>query len=800
MNSGKSAEFLRRLYDFGFAFDFHLDSAKLQSVRDNFSGNLNLNQNQLKSPERIAEFFSERISEMVKDKQSNEFYEFGEFRLDEKKRRLWHDGELVALTPKEFEVLLILIKRAGKIVEKNDLLDAVWKEVYVEEATLTRNISFLRKKLGAEKFIETLPKRGYRFLPVVTLHEGEKARKGEEEIESEILLANSNLSLQTQANRKINSFASHLFRFSSSQWFALGFGAIAIAVIGFVVYQFFLKKSEPKTILVSRVTPFSGLAGRETMPAFSPDGKQIVFAWNGGAADNLDIYVKLVGAGESVRLTENAADEIYPAFAPDGKSVAFLRSYSDRSEVFIVPALGGAERKIASLNSAWTSISFSPDGKNLAVIDALEGEKQFGVFLIEIATGAKQRLTAPPEFSSDDVPRFSPDGESVAFVRASGTVEQDLFIVSAAGGEVRQLTFDKTAIRGAAFDGSGKIIFASHRANNQPNLWRVSASGGESELIATGGKNTAHPAISPDGKTIAFVEESSDTNIWGLGFGIADSRQKTNPKSDIQNPKPLIASSRADHSPQFSPDGKQIVFASDRTGSYEIWTADADGKNQRQLTNSPNAAGSPRFSPDGKSVSYDAQVGGNGDIFVVSIDGGEPRNLTNTPESRDVLPAWSADGRAIYFTSNRAGNYQLWKISSSGGAPEQTTKNGAFESFASPDGTEIYFTKARGVSGLWKISSAGGAETPVAELAEAGYWRYWTVTPDGIYFVAHSSNSPYKIMFFGFADKKLKEISVTDQPPIWIYAGLAAAPDGKTILYTQRDQNTSNIMFADIGK
>ncbi len=764
-----------------------------------FSGIPNLNRNQTKSPERIAEIFSERISETVKDNQPNELYEFGEFRLDAKKRRLWRGDELVALTPKEFEVLFVLIKRAGTIVEKEDLLDAVWKEIYVEEATLTRNISFLRKKLGVEKFIETLPKRGYRFLPAVRKIENALTNIEIEEtlslseppavagglirqFDSPTIISNAQLQPPATAGGS-----------DKKKWFA--FGAIAIAVIGFAVYQFFLKKSEPKTIMVSRVVPFSGLAGRETMPAFSPDGKFIVFAWNGGAGDNLDIYVKLVGAGESIRLTANAADEIYPTFAPDGKSIAFLRSFADHSEVFIVPAFGGAERKLTNLNSVWTSISFAPDGKILAAIDT-DG-KQTGVFLIEMATGAKRRLTAPPEFSSDDAPRFSPDGKQIAFVRNSGTVEQELFMIDAAGGEVRQLTFDKTAIRGAAFNGDDSIIFVSHRSNNQPNLWRVSASGGEPELIATGGKNTAHPAISPDGQTIAFVEESSDTNIWDLGL---TGNQKSNPQSAIRNPQSLIASSRADHSPHFSPDAKQIVFASDRTGRYEIWTADADGKNQRQLTDSPNAAGSPRFSPDGKSVAYDAQVGGNGDIFVVSIDGGKPRNLTNTPESREVLPAWSADGRAIYFASNRAGDYQLWKISIEGGAPEQMTKNGAFESFASPDGAEIYFTKVRGVSGIWKISSAGGAETPVAELAEAGYWRYWTTTNQGIYYVARSSNAPYKIMFFGFADKKLKEIYSTDQPPIWIYPGLAAAPNGKTILYAQRDQNASSIMLADIGK
>lgn len=111
----------------------------------------------------------------VKPHETNEFYDFGDFRLDTQKRRLWSGDEVVALTPKEFEVLFFLVKRAGQVVEKDELLDAVWKDIYVEETTLARNVSWLRQKLGAAndagKMIETVPKRGYRFQSPVTRSE-----------------------------------------------------------------------------------------------------------------------------------------------------------------------------------------------------------------------------------------------------------------------------------------------------------------------------------------------------------------------------------------------------------------------------------------------------------------------------------------------------------------------------------------------------------------------------------------------------------------------------------------------------
>ena len=135
-------------------------------------------------------------------------------------------------------------------------------------------------------------------------------------------------------------------------------------------------------------------------------------------------------------------------------------------------------------------------------------------------------------------------------------------------------------------------------------------------MISTGSKNLNDLAVSPNGRTIAFVEETADENIWEI--------------APDQPPRPLIRSSRADHSQQFSPDETQIVFASERTGNYQIWIADADGKNQRQLTDSETSAGSPRFSPDGKSILYDAQIAGGSDLHIVSINGGELHRLTET--------------------------------------------------------------------------------------------------------------------------------------------------------------------------
>ena len=161
------------------------------------------------------------------------------------------------------------------------------------------------------------------------------------------------------------------------------------------------------------------------------------------------------------------------------------------------------------------------------------------------------------------------------------------------------------------------------------------------------------------------------------------------------------------------------------------------------------------------------------------------------------MPAWSADGSTIYFASNRSGAAQIYKIPTAGGEIKQITQNGDTESYESPDGKYLYYRRGGGGAGLWRVLSGGG-EQSVPELAGAGYWRYWTMTKTGIYFVFHSEYSPYKIMFYDLSSNRVREIAATEISPISVYPGLGASEDGKIILYTQNDQNTSSIMLAEL--
>ena len=131
------------------------------------------------------------------------------------------------------------------------------------------------------------------------------------------------------------------------------------------------------------VRPFLTSATDESNPAFSPDGKTVAFSWDGEDGSNSDIYIKLVDAGDPLRLTTDPAPDVSPAWSPHGKFIAFRRRLSqDRLQILTVPALGGPERKLteqrqlAGILTNYDALSWHPSGKSIAFDDAPDGELQ----------------------------------------------------------------------------------------------------------------------------------------------------------------------------------------------------------------------------------------------------------------------------------------------------------------------------------------------------------------------------------------------------------------------------------------
>jgi Tol biopolymer transport system component/DNA-binding winged helix-turn-helix (wHTH) protein len=703
-------------------------------------------------------------------------YIFEPFHLDEEARILSRDGVPVPLTAKVFDTLTILVKNRGRLMEKEQLLSAVWPDAIVEEANLTQNVSTLRKALGDSakdfRFIATIAGRGYSFVAPVEMP-GAAAQLPE-------LVAKG-----TQRREK---------------WLA---AAVLTAVIaGLTGWILAAKPGHHDNLPQPHVVPFTTYPGLELMPAFSPDGQQIAYVRGeeGATYVNLwkplrgrsSIYTKLVGAGTELRVTQGKSIDSYPVWSPDGQRIAFARRTPDGTAYYAVSAFGGAERLIfRGGQDPCAGLAWSPDGKTLVISEMSEKSESSPLTAISIETGARRALTSPPRGSlADYYPTFSPDGRWLAFIRA-GDAGTDIYVLPINGGPTRRVTFDKDWKEQVVWTPDSRdIVFSAGAFSNR--LWRVSLRGGAPVAITSGDQSASMPAIARNGDRLAYVLAANSVRLWRIelndhGMGIAGT------------PKRLLASTRMQMDPHYSPDGKQITFLSDRSGSLQIWVSEAEGQNPTQVTSLEGDPGSPNWSPDGLEIAFDSSPDGNSNIWVIRSDGGAPRRIT-THRAENDSPSWSRDGKWIYFSSSRSGTFQIWKAPRTGETAAnpavQVTNGGGFRASESFDGKYLYFSKGRGVPGLWRrsLASPDSREEPV--LPSLQNWGWWTIVPNGIYFLEEKSGT-FSLRYYDLA--RGAAVLVAELPARVIDAApaITASFDLRSIVYVQIDPGSSDVMLVE---
>jgi Tol biopolymer transport system component len=464
--------------------------------------------------------------------------------------------------------------------------------------------------------------------------------------------------------------------------------------------------------------------------------------------------------------------------------------------VFLVPAIGGAERKLTEIDCCQVpldgSLEWSPDGKWLATADTSSAEQSRCLFLLSSEDGEKRRLTLPPPgWLNDRTPAFSPDGRALAFVRQKHADAAELFVLPLSHDaqptqKPIQLTFDNGWIGAPpAWNSDGSaIIFSSYRGQSLFWLWRVPfPAGGTPERLVSFGDHSFEPAISSRLHRLVYTRVIAKTNTWRL--------EVPTPGGKASLPVKLLSSTRADFNAQYAPDGKHIAFHSTRSAWSEIWVCNSDGSNARQLTflKAP-MTGSPRWSPDGNRIVFDSNLEGQYELYTIDVDGGKPQRLTSNI-SDDGVGSWSQDGKSIYFASNRSGEWQVWKIAAGGGDAVQITRHGGYVAFESPDRRFVYYSKARGETSLWRVPVRGGKERQVLESVS---WMNFAVVPEGIFFLPGHTNQTHSIQFFNFLTAATMPIAPIEGT---VDIGLSVSPDQRYILYSQNDQQSSELMLVE---
>jgi DNA-binding winged helix-turn-helix (wHTH) protein/Tol biopolymer transport system component len=453
-------------------------------------------------------------------------FTFADVKVREREFCIIRDGELLPVEPKAFRVLLFLLRNPHKLIPKDELLDAVWDDCTVSENSLTRSIALLRRLLGDDthepRYIATIPKVGYRFLCDVKVTED--GMIGLSAAENSLPDVQDGVSAEPDNHGDQSSVAGN--RRSRDRILAgIGVALIAVLLTAFLLHRAVSSRapasvqtrfSKP-TSSRRRVVQLTNLPGIYWHPVFSPNGEQIAFVWDGENPMRGDLYVQLIGSDRPLRLTHTRSGSVCCAdWSPDGREIAFGRCDDNGGGVFIVPALGGPERKVTDVicpygsagNPQWTA-----DGLSLVLADRCVPNGRLGIVVFSLQTGERRCLHTPPSGDAGDVvPMLSPDQQTVAFLSSPTVGLAHLYAVSLSGKNLRQLTFDEGDgdISSQMWSADGKYIVFDV---SDRGLVRVPATGGALE------RETVYPyigALSPDGRRLAHVEPAGGWHFWAV--------------------------------------------------------------------------------------------------------------------------------------------------------------------------------------------------------------------------------------------------------------------------------------------
>ncbi|HEV8118959.1 MAG TPA: winged helix-turn-helix domain-containing protein [Thermoanaerobaculia bacterium] len=669
-------------------------------------------------------------------RQIKRLYEFGPYRIDSVNRLLERSGDLVPLKTKVIDTLLLLLERPGQVVEKEELMSRLWPDSFVEEANLTQNIYVLRKALADADHIETIPRRGYRFVTEVRTREevsAEAPPAPAPEPEPESAPAP-----KPEADRALTPAAATPPRSHARVLLVAGAaaGIAAIAILGFWLLP---AKTPFREIRLTRLTT----TGKTTRAAISPDGRYLAFV--SSEAGKQSLHLKQIAAGKDLELLPPAIVDYYGlTFSHDANFIYYVNQEVNHvGRLFRVPALGGAPAGL--IDDVDSPVTLSPDDRRLAFIRFTPGERSL---VVANADGTGERRLATTRSDSPSriapipliPPAWSPDGKTIAcavgvttakdesqavhaFDAASGAerplspqswqtigrmewladgggllltasepgtvLPQQIWILATADGKARRVTNDLADYRDLSLAQSAGSVVAV-QTERRGNVWVAPADGSAAprQITSTNYDGLNGVAWTPDGRIVYTLHAGSDKDLW-----VSDPRGGA--------PEPLLRHAGSNRQPVVSPDGRYTVFVSNKTGPEHLWRIDADGRHPVELTHGLSDT-DPSFTPDGQSVIYRAMLSGIGYVCRVPIDGGEPVKVVDKPAAAPVV---SPDGSliaVIYRLPPNPAN-TLAVVSSIGGEPrvirELPAYNGRFR--WTPDGRELAWTgRYEGIGGV----------------------------------------------------------------------------------------------------
>ena len=679
--------------------------------------------------------------------------------VDRRRLLVLRGGEPVELEPKALDVLLYLIDNRDRLVTKEELLDVVWKDTFVTPNVLTRAVTLIRKAVGddadAPRMIETVAKRGYRFIAPV---ESEPARS-EESAASPIAPVVISAPAAGEGGRR--------------RWpMLVGLALIAaIATVTLVVTMLNRPQANGAPAAVAGLRRLITRAGYNGQPAVSPDGRSVAYVSDRTGA--LEIYVTgLVATGTETALTSNGGQNIEPDWSPDGHWVAF---HSRKlGGVWVVPSNGGQPQQISPKGA---SPAWAPDSERLVFTSDNGGFSETAILMTVRRDGSDLKpLTRIGQSPGGAVaPAWSHNGKFIAFANTfgGGTIPPGLFILSVDTGQIRQVLNSQFQGRPQFGPGDDVLYWQGWTSPGSPVLRRARLDPdtgefiGEAETLRSIDGLGDGISVSRNG-VLAIGQAQDDDNLWSIEMSAAGAAAEA---ARVTN------DAARNNRPAISPDG-QIAFTRFSQGNLPaIWVMDPDGGRTEALL--PGVEGMapawsrdgsrlfvmqreraiwvdmatrrvsgiplpvstikpafPRLAPDDSSIAYHRiENDGRMSVWIKPLDGGPERRVVADPQGIG-FPVWSNDGTLLAVEMPRNEQTYIGIVPPDGSRPVEeivTERGHSWPNGWSPDNRRIAYAGERdGVWNIWEVDVATKVSRPLTRFTvPMGYVRYPVWSPDG---------------------------------------------------------------------
>jgi len=734
-------------------------------------------------------------------------YEFGPFHLDPAKHLLLRDGQPIPLTPKAFETLRMLVENSQQVVGKDEMMQAIWPDTSVEEGSLTRNIYLLRKTLGESpndhRYIVTVPGRGYRFVASVREVPDESTDLEDHSAFHKAVSSAEKQPVQTGDGGphpilRAEYLTSEIKHHKRGAVFVLATSVLAVVGITFGLYKF-AGQHQSTTKLIApfqtmKITRLTG-NGKAIKAAISPDGKYVVYAIDDSEQESL--WVRQVATNSTVQIVPPFKGGYFGVtFSPDSNYVYYTinENSSHLGVLYQAPVLGGVPRKLLlNINGPPT---FSPDGKRFAFMrwSINPAEKSLMVANADGTEEQKLAVLKLPDYFSTMGPAWSPDGKIIACVaiRFNDGFHSDLVGVRVADGKEQLVKrfFDVGGRVQWLSDGSGLVVPAMEQASEPHQIWQVSYPGGEARRVTNDLNDYGGISLTADSSALVTLQSSRLSHIWVA------------PNGDANHATQITSGQDEGYSGlSWMPDGK-IAYGSMASGNSDIWMMDADGRNQQQLTVNESIDEEPSLTPDGRSVVFVSNRTNGFGIWRMDTDGGNPKQLTISNIKYAGAPQCSPDMQWVVFVSWRSGLPTLWKVPIGGGDAVQLTDKFSLMPAISPDGKLIacfYGDQQNSQKGIAIIPFEGGQPTKLfnipsaIEFNENGTSIRWMPDGHAVTYIntRNDISNIWRQPLDGSPPRRLTDFRAEE------IFNFAWSPDGKQLAYAQGTQTTDVVLISN---